>query len=118
MHYDPAKEVTVSATIQEVRQIPCDEQSRFTGTHLIVKTDDREMEVMLGPTEFVDKQKFEMKAGDKVEITAVETQFAGKPALLAREVKKGEEVLTLREKNGRPMWAGGRHHGACWHSMS
>jgi hypothetical protein len=118
MHYDPAKEETFTATIVEVRQAPCEHHANFAGTHLLVKTEEGELEVMLGPAEFVEKQDFAMKAGDKIEITGVKTKMAGEPAFLAREIKKGDAVLTLREKNGRPKWAGGPQHGPCWHGPS
>jgi hypothetical protein len=32
----------------------------------------------------------------------------GKPALIAAEVKKGDEVMKLRDANGVPAWSGGR----------
>ncbi len=32
----------------------------------------------------------------------------GKPALIAAEVKKGNEVMKLRDANGVPAWSGGR----------
>jgi hypothetical protein len=118
MHYDPAKEETFTATIVEVRQATCEQRPKFAGTHLLVKTEEGELEVMLGPAEFVEKQGFAMTAGDKIEITGVKTKMAGEPAFLAREIKKGDAVLTLREKTGRPKWAGGPHHGPCWHGPS
>jgi hypothetical protein len=34
--------------------------------------------------------------------------FDGKPTIIAAEVKKGDGILKLRDKNGFPMWAGWR----------
>jgi len=34
--------------------------------------------------------------------------FAGKPAIIAGEIKKGGNVLVLRDDNGVPVWAGWR----------
>ena len=36
------------------------------------------------------------------------TTFAGKPAIIAAEVKKGDEVLKLRDDSGFPVWSGWR----------
>jgi hypothetical protein len=38
--------------------------------------------------------------------------FAGKPAIVAAEVKKGDQVLKLRDESGTPLWRGqGRRGG-------
>jgi len=34
--------------------------------------------------------------------------FDGKPAIVAAEIKKGEETLILRDKSGFPVWSGWR----------
>jgi hypothetical protein len=34
--------------------------------------------------------------------------FEGKPAIIAAEVKKDDEVLTLRDASGFPAWSGWR----------
>lgn len=34
--------------------------------------------------------------------------FGGKPALIAAQVKKGDEVLKLRDDAGFPVWSGWR----------
>jgi hypothetical protein len=36
--------------------------------------------------------------------------YEGKPAIIAAEVKKGDEVLRLRDEKGIPVWAGRRGH--------
>ena len=39
---------------------------------------------------------------DKVEVKGAKTTFAGKPVIIAAEVKKGDEVLKLRDDSGFP----------------
>lgn len=34
--------------------------------------------------------------------------FEGNPAIIAAEVKKGDEVLKLRDEKGVPFWSGWR----------
>lgn len=46
--------------------------------------------------------------GDKVEVTGSRITFQDKPAIIAAEVKKGDEILKLRDGNGFPAWAGWR----------
>ena len=48
------------------------------------------------------------EAGDLVVVKGSRVTFAGNPAIIAAEVKKGDAVLKLRDENGFPAWAGWR----------
>jgi hypothetical protein len=43
-----------------------------------------------------------------VEVTGSRVTLEGKPAIVAAKVKKGSEVLKLRDETGRPLWGGAR----------
>jgi hypothetical protein len=75
---------------------------------LIVKTDKETLEVHLGPTAFLEKEKFTFAKGDQIEVTGSKVKIEGADALIAREVKKGGKTLTLRDAQGVPAWSGGR----------
>jgi hypothetical protein len=45
---------------------------------------------------------------DKVEVRGAKATIAGKQAIIAAEVKKGDEVLKLRDDSGFPVWSGWR----------
>jgi hypothetical protein len=105
--YDPATETTVKGTVEEVKQIP-GQRGGASGTHLIVKTDKETLEVHLGPTAFLEKEKFTFAKGDQIEVTGSKVKIGAADALLAREVKKGGKTLTLRNAQGIPVWSGGR----------
>lgn len=105
--YNPATETTVKGTVEEVKQIP-GQRGGPGGTHLIVKTDKETLEVHLGPTTFLEKQKFTFAKGDQIEVTGSKVRMGAADALLAREVKKGNKTLTLRDAQGVPAWSGGR----------
>jgi hypothetical protein len=105
--YDPATETTVKGTVEEVKQIP-GQRGGASGTHLIVKTDKETLEVHLGPTAFLEKEKFTFAKGDQIEVTGSKVKIGAADALLAREVKKGDKTLTLRNAQGIPVWSGGR----------
>jgi hypothetical protein len=49
-----------------------------------------------------------IEAKDKVEVKGSKITFGGKPAIIAIEVKKGDEVLKLRDDAGFPVWSGWR----------
>ena len=105
--YNPATETTVKGTVEEVKQIPS-ARGASSGTHLILKTDKETLKVHLGPTAFLEKEKFTFAKGDQIEITGSKVKIGGADALLAREVKKGDKTLTLRNAQGVPAWSGGR----------
>jgi hypothetical protein len=79
-----------------------------SGVHLMVKTDKETISVHLGPAWYIQRQDMKIVPGDKVEITGSRITFEGKPAIIAAEVKKGTEMLKLRDENGFPVWSGWR----------
>ncbi len=103
--YDPAKEVTISGTIDEVSQI---QHGRMTGMHVLVKTGTETIDVRLGPSFFISNQGFNFAKGDQVEVVGAKAKVGGADVLIAREVTKDAKKLTLRDANGRPLWAGRR----------
>jgi hypothetical protein len=79
-----------------------------SGVHLMVRTDQETISVHLGPAWYVQRQDIKIVPGDKVEITGSRIPYQGKPAIIAGEVKKGDEILKLRDINGLPVWSGWR----------
>ncbi len=71
---------------------------------LILDTDQGKIPVILGPPWFVEKQELKIAALDRIEVTGSRITLKGKPAVIAAEVRKGDKVLRLREKNGTPLW--------------
>jgi len=78
------------------------------GVHVLVKTDKETISVHLGPGWYLENQDVKIAATDKIEVKGSRITFEGKPALIAAEMKKGDEVLTLRDANGFPVWSGWR----------
>jgi hypothetical protein len=76
------------------------------GFHLVLKETNGEMAIHLGPEWYIEHQDFEIKVGDKIEVTGSKVTFQGKPAMIAAEVKKNHDVLKLRDENGFPFWSG------------
>jgi hypothetical protein len=76
------------------------------GVHFTLKTDKETIPVHLGPGWYMEKQGVNLAAGDKVEVTGSRITYEGKPAIIAAEVKKGDQVFKLRDAAGVPAWAG------------
>ena len=102
MRYDVKTEVTLTGTVEDVMQVPG--TSAMSGTHLSLKTKSETIHVHLGPTAFVGKQEITFAKGDAVAVTGSRMKGDGFEAILARTVKRGNKVITLRDKNGMPRW--------------
>jgi hypothetical protein len=79
-----------------------------SGVHLVVRTDKGEVSVHLGPQWYLENQDIRIEPKDMVEIKGSRVTIQGQPVLIAAEVKKGDQVLKLRDEAGIPMWAGWR----------
>jgi hypothetical protein len=106
-NYDPKTETTVKGIVEEnVQQTG---PGGWGGTHLIVKTETGTVEVHVGPTQYIAAQGFSFAKGDKVEVTGSQLKMGSTNVIIAREVKKDDKVLTLRDAQGFPKWSGMGH---------
>ena len=79
-----------------------------SGVHLMVKTDKGTLSVHLGPAWYIENQDVTIELKNKVEIKGSRITYDGKPAVIAAEIKKGDEILQLRDDKGYPLWSGWR----------
>jgi hypothetical protein len=105
--YDPKSVETVSGEVQKVEAITPRKGMSY-GVHMSVKTDKETVSVHLGPAWYIENQDIKLEPKDKVEVRGSKITFDGKPALIAAEVKKGDQVLKLRDDSGVPVWSGWR----------
>jgi hypothetical protein len=103
--YNPKTVETLSGEVVSVEKFTPGQKMSY-GVHFTLKTDKETIPVHLGPSWYVEKQPVTVAQGDKVEVTGSRITYQGKPAIVAQEVKKGDQVLKLRDANGVPAWAG------------
>ncbi|MFY9912097.1 MAG: hypothetical protein WCF22_16860 [Candidatus Sulfotelmatobacter sp.] len=102
--YDPAAEKTFKGTVVDVVDRVCP-MSGGLGSHLMLKLDDGSaIEVHLATTKFVKSFDLVFNKGDKIEVLGVKVQFEGKETIFAREVTRGSDTFTFRDKDGAPVW--------------
>ncbi len=98
---------TISGQVIKVDQVP---EPRFgMEMRLAVFTDKKEvLPVYLGPTIYIvgSEPAKNFKIGDKVTVTGSQVTVRGEPFMIATTVKRGNEVLRLRDKEGTPEWVG------------
>ncbi len=105
--FNPQTVGSVSGEVEKVDTI-VPMKGMSSGVHLIVKTDQGTISVHLGPAWYIQRQDVKIVPGDKVEITGSRITFQGQPTIIAADVKKGTEILRLRDQNGFPVWSGWR----------
>jgi hypothetical protein len=105
--YNPKAVETITGEVTKVDRIT-PAKGMSGGVHMLVKTDKETLSVHLGPSWYLENQDVKIEPKDKVEVKGSRITFGGKPALIASEVKKGNEVLTLRDESGFPAWMGWR----------
>jgi len=105
-NYDPGTEVTVKGSVEEVTQQAG--QRGWSGTHLTLKGDNETFDVHVGPSWFVSQNQFSFAKGDQIEVTGSKVKLGAGNAILAREIKKGDKTLVLRNAQGIPQWSGRR----------
>ena len=108
--YDLATEATVTGTVESVEQIagPGGGRGRrgLGGTHVTLKTSAETLPVHLGPTAFLNEKKVVIAKGDTLVVVGSRVTVDGERVFIAKEVKKGDSVWTLRDAAGLPLWRG------------
>lgn len=108
--YDPKTVDTVTGEVVKVDRIT-PMRGMSGGVHLVLKTDKGDVSVHLGPQWYLENQDVKIEPKDAVQVTGSRVTVQGQPALIAAEVKKGDQVLKLRDAAGTPVWAGWRKQG-------
>lgn len=106
-NYNPKTVETVQGKVLSVEKTSPPAQ-RGHGVHLMLQTDKETIEVHLGPAGYLEKQALQIAANDTITVTGSRVMMDGKPAIIAGQIKKGDEVLKLRDENGVPAWSAGR----------
>lgn len=100
--YDPAKVVTTTVIVTEVREVPKGEP--LEGINLTVKAKGETFNVYVAPAAFVKMFGVTFKKDQQLDITGSKVKFEGADVLLAREIEIGRIDLLLRSENGDPFW--------------
>lgn len=107
-NFDPTTIETVSGQVVRIDHEQENKSGRSYGIHLIVKTANGELPVHLGPAWYIDNQELQVQVDDEIEVTGSRITYDDAPALIAAQIKKGDDLLVLRDDNGFPEWSGWR----------
>ncbi len=100
--YDPASEAKLKGTVEQFKLDPPTGGKPIA--YLVVKNGDEKTDVFLGPKSFLDEMGVTFAMGDAVQVTGSKVKQNGADLILAREVVKSGDTLTLRFSDGKPAW--------------
>jgi hypothetical protein len=105
--YDPTKVETFSGEVTKIdTTVPM--QGMSDGIYLLLTLEKVSVPVHLGPAWYIERLDTRIEVGDRIEVKGSKAFAAGVPAVIAAEVRKGDNVLVLRDAAGIPVWAGWR----------
>ena len=110
MGYDLATEVTLGGRVTGITLH--EGMGMGSGVHLTFEAAAGTFQVHLGPKRWLDEQGYTIAEGDELVVTGSRTTRPDpetgrdQEALIARRIERGTETMTLRDENGRPLWAG------------
>lgn len=99
--YDLTTETKLKGTIEEVKVIPGPSE----GIHLMLKSGTETSFIHVAPETFLKEMDVSFDKGDTVEVLGSKIKVDGQDEVLAREITKNGNQLTLRDKKGMPIWS-------------
>jgi hypothetical protein len=72
---------------------------------LLLRTETGTIEMKLGPSAFLTEKQVKIQKGDALEVTGSRVTFGESHVVLAREIRKGDTMWTLRDAPGQPLWS-------------
>ena len=105
--YDTATNVNVMMVVTDVKDVA--EGSPLNGLHLIVRPESAKgnsetTDVYLAPDDYLKDFGCHFTKGDRIQVKGSKVKYNGGPAVLAREVRREDTTLYLRDEHGVPYW--------------
>jgi hypothetical protein len=100
--YNPQTVEVLSGTIEKMER-----RQMRRGTHemlgFVLKTDKESVMVLLGPSRLIDKLAYKPQVGDQVTVKGSRVTRQSRTMIIAAEVRKGDQVMVLRDASGKPV---------------
>jgi len=98
---DVSKEITLNGTVSSLLAKP--QPGMIMGAHLLFATTSGQVDASLGSFALRGKDALSASAGQQVAITGVMKTIKNQQVFLARTVKVGDQVYTIRNEHGFPL---------------
>jgi len=103
--YDPKTVESVKGTVESL-ETPVPMRGMHHAVIITLKTDKGTIPVHLGPAWYIERLDVKIQKGDTIGVRGSSVEFNGQHIIIAAEVQKGSQILTLRDDKGVPVWAG------------
>ena len=111
LRYDATHEVTIHGNVSSV--LTTGSEGMLMGSHLLVRTSSGTVDASLGSWALRGTNALSVKAGWSVDVTGVMKTLPGnKQVLIARTVKTGTQIFTVRNEYGIPLSPQARERAA------
>ncbi len=100
--FDPKSVTTLQGDVESVQT---GGGRRGQGVFLTLATGSEKLQVVVGPSFYLEQQPMKLAQGDKVEVKGSRTTWSGRPVMIAQEIRKGDQVMILRDAEGVPQWS-------------
>ena len=99
--YRAGNEQTMAGVVDEVGDFTCPVSANEMGAHLRLKTASGPVVVHLAPARIMRSQSYRFHSGDNIEVRGAPVRVGGADGMIAREITRGNEIITLRDKEGK-----------------
>jgi len=99
--YDPKTELSLSGTVVALNRVPLSRRRNCFSLVLELEEAGQVRSVYLGPTSYLKRKGFSFETGAKVSVTGSNVTVKGRPLIMARELKLGDRLLSIRDAQGR-----------------
>jgi hypothetical protein len=107
LRFDLTKATTITGQVESLGSYGMSSWRSLPGMAIqgfMLKTNQGNIEVYLGPPSYVTKQKFTLQKGDTLKVKGFKVIRKDESAFFAAEVKKNDQTLSLLDEDGSPLW--------------
>ena len=100
--YDVATETKIKGIVEELKFLPPSGAKPLA--YLVLKAGQDKVDIFLCPKSFLEEMGIAFKPADEIQVTGSKVKQDSAELILAREVIKGGDTVTLRFGDGKPAW--------------
>jgi hypothetical protein len=101
--YNPQTVVTIKGVVNEVERVQSG-PGGYLSIHIKMGSEEGIQTVHLGPAWFIEKE-MKIAPSDILEITGSKIIYNDTPAIIAAQIKMGDQTLQIRNEIGVPVWS-------------
>jgi DNA/RNA endonuclease YhcR with UshA esterase domain len=98
--YNKSAEVKLKGVIEDVKT------AADNSIHLTLKSVTGSLDVLIAPEKFLKQMEIIFAKGEMIEVVGSPLTVDGNAIVLAREVTRNSDVVTIRDEQGKPVWVG------------